>query len=76
MTTKEWIKDRDEAFLSMDEKKIRAYCEKYRVPIPENETVFWAGVHKARLHINSIPFEKKMESYEWLIEHGFNASIA
>ena len=72
---KKWVKDRDEAMLSLDKDKIVAFCKKNNVPIPENETVFWAGVHKAILHINSATFEQKQNSFEWLIEHGFSPSI-
>lgn len=60
---------------SLDKEKIVAYCKKYGVPIPEKEIVFWAGVHKARLHINSATNEQKMDSYVWLIEHGFKPTI-
>ncbi len=35
-----WIKDRDEALLSLDKDKIVAYCNKYNIPIPENERAF------------------------------------
>ena len=73
---KRWVKDRDEAMLSLDKDKIVAYCKKYNVAIPENETVFWAGVHKAILCITSATFEQKQNSYEWLIEHGFSPSIS
>jgi hypothetical protein len=46
------------------------------VPIPENETVFWAGVHKAIMGIKSATFEQKQNSFDWLIEHGFNPHIS
>jgi len=44
----EMVKDRDEALLSLDEKKIRAYAAKYGVTMPTGWHSFWGGVHKAR----------------------------
>lgn len=77
----EWIKDRNEAFASMDEKKIRAYMKKYNISIPEKEEVFWAGVHKVICNlylfddINFISIEQYNKSYDWLQKHGYSPSI-
>lgn len=75
----EFLSDRDEAFKSLDRKKIEAYCKKYSVPIPPsaqwNEDIFWASAHKVRIHIESMPEEKIMESKQWLKEHGFSEQI-
>lgn len=68
---KQFIKDRNEALLSLDKEKIVAYLNKYNVPIPDNELVFWAGVHKGIVSLNSAPIEKKERSADWMIEHGF-----
>lgn len=70
-----FVKERNEAILSLDEKKIKRYCKKYRVPIPENETVFWAGVHKCIIHIDAAPLEQKLKSAAWLNQHGFKTTI-
>ena len=72
---KKFVKDRNEALLSLDKDKIIAYCRKYNVPIPDNEIVFWAGVHKGIIAMDSVPDEKKIESANWLIEHGFSPYI-
>ena len=55
-----FVKDRDEALLSLDKDKIFAYLKKYGIfEYPVNEEVFWAGMHKARsLASDGIPREK------------------
>lgn len=65
--------ERNEALLSMDKEKILAYCSKYHVPIPDNEIVFWAGIHKAITAMRSAPEEQKQKSREWLWRHGMSS---
>ena len=69
----EFVKERNEAFFSLDKEKIIAYCKKYNVEIPKDELVFWAGVRYAILGIASANDEQKNEARQWLISHGFNA---
>ena len=75
MDMQAFVKERDEALLSLDKNKILEYCKKYSVPIPDDEEVFWAGIHKARIHTNSIPLDAKLDSCMWLGEHGFRWEI-
>lgn len=70
-----FVKERNEALLSLDRKKIERYLKKYGVKPPSNERVFWAGVHKAIIQIPSVPLERKMHSAVWLKEHGFSTRI-
>lgn len=75
-----FIKDRDEAFASMDKEKILAYCNKYGIEMPEDELTFWAGVHKAILNLyvledSSITLDQFNKSCEWLIAHDFTPEI-
>lgn len=72
---KRFVKERDEALLSLDEQKIRAFSKKYEIQMPENETVFWAGVHKAITALKSAPIEQKTASIIWLAEHGFGPGV-
>lgn len=77
---KDFIKDRDKAFSSMDKEKILAYCKKYDIQIPEDEDVFWAGVHKTVCNLfllenSPISIEQYNKSYDWLTEHGYSPSI-
>lgn len=76
----EFIKDRNETFASMDKEKIIAYCKKYGIEIPEDETVFWAGIHKGvcnmfLLEDSPITIEQYHKSYDWLEEHGYSPSV-
>jgi hypothetical protein len=76
----DFLKERDEVFASMNKERIVEYCNKYNITIPEKEDVFWAGVHKTicNLFLNpdtKITMEQYNESYDWLKEHGYSASI-
>lgn len=76
----EFIKDRNEAFSSGDINKIREYCKKYEVEIPENEEIFLAGINKSICNLflledSPINIQQYNESYDWLIEHGYSPSI-
>ena len=75
MDIKQFVKDRDAALLSLDREKIVAYCNKYGVPVPDDEKVFWAGVHKGIVAMNSATDEQKYDSVMWLINHGFKTTI-
>lgn len=69
---KEFVKERDEALLSLDETKIRAYMRKYGVFYePGSNLAWWAGIHKAILGIRSATPEQVERSEKWLAEHGF-----
>lgn len=67
--------ERDKAFLSLDEKRIRDFCKKYRINVPKNDLVFWAGVHKAICNMNAANAKQKLHSLIWLTEHGFKPEI-
>ena len=76
----EFIKDRDEAFASGDIEKVKAYCEKYEIEIPEDENIFKAGMHKAICNMYLMPdskisLEQYNRIYEWLIANGYKPSI-
>lgn len=76
----DFIKDRNEAFVSMDKEKIIAYCKKYNVTLPEDNETFWAGVHKTICNLyllqdSPITIEQYNKSYDWLAEHGYSPSI-
>lgn len=73
---KTFVKERGAALLSLDKAKILAYMKKYKIKVPENEMIFWAGVHKAILYMNAATEEQKRKSANWLIDHGFKAGIS
>lgn len=76
----DFIKERNEALLSLDREKILAYGKKYNVKFPEDEKIFWAGVHKAICSLYLIPVNKITKSQyekskEWLKENGFEWQV-
>ena len=75
MSLKQFIKERDESLLSLNKQKITKFLNKYGVPIPKDEVVFWAGVHKAIWNLNSANADQKLNSMMWLTEHGFSPDI-
>lgn len=66
-----FVRERDEALLSLDKKKIDRYMKKYGVKLSNNEMVYWASVHKAILAINGATLAQKVKSKMWLKNHGF-----
>lgn len=76
----EFTEDRNNAFFSMDETKIKEYCVKYDVPIPDDEITFWAGVHKVICNLflledSPVSMEQYLESYHWLEDNGYSPDI-
>lgn len=77
---KDFIEDRNEAFASGDEEKIKAYCKKYHIDIPKDKETFLAGIHKTicNLFLNpdtTITLKQFNKSFDWLVDHGYNPSI-
>lgn len=72
---KSYVKERNEAFFSLDKDKIIAFCKKYNIPIPKNDLVFWAGIYKSILVITTAPQDLKEKAGKWLDEHGFSREI-
>ena len=77
MDMKKVLKERNEALLSMDEQKIKNYMRKYgeSESISDNDTIFWASVHMARIGITDIPEEEIEKSKQWLISHGLKKFV-
>lgn len=76
----DFLKEREEVFVSMNKERIIEYCNKYEIPIPKKEDLFWAGVHKTicNLFLNtetSITMKQYNESYNWLKERGYSPNI-
>lgn len=71
-----YIKDRDEALLSLDEKKIRAFCKKYNVQLSGNPVVFWGSVYKAILAMENCPADTHRKAEDWLDSHGLQRGIS
>jgi hypothetical protein len=62
----------DAAFLSLEEKVIRAFIKKWDLEdsLPADPLLFWAGVHRIRTMITSLPYEARLLSRNWLLAHG------
>lgn len=61
-----FIKERNEALLSLDKKKIDDCFKKYGVNLPEDDDVYWIGVHKAITGITGVDRKKRLASVKWL----------
>lgn len=76
MSITEIMTERNAAFLALDEARIRAYCAIVGAKLPAEPVIFWAGIHKARMVITTMPESARATSREWLAEHGMSAGIA
>ncbi len=56
---------RNEALISLNESKIRAYGDKYGEKFPHG-IAFWMAVHKARVECTDMPHSVREFSREWL----------
>lgn len=61
--------------LSMNKRQILHYCNERGIPVPDNETSFWAGVHKTICLLPVVDTEQKEVSRQWLLNHGFSTNI-
>lgn len=80
MDLEKFKKDRDEALTSGDPDKMKAYCKKYNIDMPEDENTFLAGMHKAICHMylmsnSKVSLDQYEKSYNWLIANGYTPSI-
>lgn len=67
-------RERDEALLSLDEARIRAFFRKWNeYEIPAEPAVFWGSVHKAVTGATNLPIEFRRASKAWLLERGFRS---
>ncbi|MDE7389521.1 MAG: hypothetical protein K2M82_01055 [Lachnospiraceae bacterium] len=70
-----FVKERNEALFSLDERKIRAYAKKYGIKLPTTEKGFWGGVYKAICNIPDAPPDLKQKAKEWLDDSGLSTKI-
>jgi hypothetical protein len=75
MNMSNFVKERDEAILSLDKDKIISYMKKYDIPINSNDLVFWASMHKAIMVMRSASKEQKENSSKWLKANGFKTTL-
>lgn len=67
-------KERNAAFLTLDEQKIRAHQRKWNCKeMPDDMRLFWGSVHKAITGTQSLPLEFRMASKKYLNEHNLKS---
>ncbi len=70
---KAFVKERDEALLTGDIEKVRAYHKKWspEVKLPDDD-VLEISMHKAITACRSLPRSYRIKSLQWLDDHGFS----
>lgn len=68
MEFEDFVRDRDEAIteavLNDNWSKVRKYCKKYKIKVPDDESVFKAGIYKAAQECTGISQEIKDIAFE------------
>lgn len=75
MKASKFVKERNEAFFSLDRQRIEAYLKKRGIKIPENDIVFWAAIYKCIYNTKEAPGELKEQALTWLHAHGMIGEI-
>ncbi len=70
-----YVKERDEALLSMDKDRIIAFCEKYDIPYSKDDKIFWATVYKCIYNLDSATHSHRIDALLWCIRNGFDCRI-
>jgi len=70
---KEFVTERNCAWLSLDEVTIRQHNRKWRIRTPDDPIVFWVGIHKARTACTSLPLDARLYSKAWLSARGYES---
>lgn len=72
----QFVKERDEAFtdfvMTGSTKKLKAYFQKYNVPMPKDKNIMAAGVYKAVQHCTGISDEVKNTAVMKCLDLGFS----
>lgn len=75
----EFSKERDDAFVDFvmndNTDKLKAYCEKYNVPMPEDEKIMACGIYKAVQYCTDISDEVKTTAAWKCLERGMSPFI-
>ena len=68
------VQERNAAFLSLDEERIREYMIKWNgVDLPSNPDTFWASVHKAITAVKDLPINFRRQSKKYLTDRGMHS---
>ncbi len=75
MKLQKFLKEKNEAILSLSKSKIIKFTKKYEIPISKNDIEFWVEIHKTILRLNSATDKQKKISKKWLEGNGFKKTI-
>ena len=70
-----FVKERNEVLFSINRDRIESYFNKRGIAIPEDDTVFWAGVYKSICNITDAPAELVQKAKTWLHAHGMSEQV-
>ncbi len=70
-----FMKEREEALLSMDRNKMEAFLRKHQLPVPNDDFQFWSDVHIAICNSPQLPREVVDRSRAWVYKHGLGGRI-
>ncbi len=73
---KQFVKDRDEAFIAFvlndDWEPVKQYCATYGISMPENSNVMAAGIYKAVQEVTTMPNDIKVKAAIKCMRLGFS----
>lgn len=78
----QFVKERDEATLSMDVDTFRAFYQRWKAkgvytrPLPDNDYIIEIAIREAVCALANPPADKLKEAKKWLKERGFAEEIA
>lgn len=72
MEISDYVTKRNKALESLNKEELEKLFTGAGIEVPENEEVFWAGVHKARMQVTSMSDRLKEESAAWLLANGYH----
>ena len=70
----EFLNEKDMVLLSLDEKSIREFIDKYNIKAPTDPAMFWVWIHKVRYNDMALPAGSREYSERWLKQRGFSTS--
>lgn len=72
MSAKKFVKLRDKYLAAFDLEGMRRLCARNKIEWHRDPCVAEIAMHKARVHAINVPVEKRLESYDWLTEKGYD----
>ncbi len=67
-----FINEKVAALESLDEGKIRRFCERWGLDMPSDADTLWTGIHIARALDYNVSRDKRADSALWCARKGIN----